>query len=145
MEAIDEVVRRVKEAHPTAGRIMWITLREEPIVYVNSEPYCLRRERFSLRNMKGACYKLIKYEISHAFSPQDYGGISASRLEVLEERLRDDVSRWSSLIKFTFSNVHLVAELNAFGGRYTRSRVSRGYTTNYVSGCFSTPKQAMAQ
>ena len=31
----------------------------------------------------------------------DYAGISASRLEVLEERLRDDV----------------VAELNTFGGR----------------------------
>ncbi|KII85117.1 hypothetical protein PLICRDRAFT_45241 [Plicaturopsis crispa FD-325 SS-3] len=83
LEAIDEVVSRVKSAHPTANRIVWITLREEPIVYVNGAPYCLRRERFSLRNMK------------------DYGGISASRLEVLEERLRDDV----------------VAELDAFGGR----------------------------
>jgi hypothetical protein len=31
----------------------------------------------------------------------DYGGISASRLEVLEERLKDDV----------------LAELNTFGGR----------------------------
>ncbi|KDQ57083.1 hypothetical protein JAAARDRAFT_194263 [Jaapia argillacea MUCL 33604] len=83
VEAIDEVVERVRSAHPEADRIMWITLREEPIVYVNGAPYCLRRERFSLRNMK------------------DYGGISASRLEVLEERLRDDV----------------VAEVGAFGGR----------------------------
>ncbi|OBZ72108.1 Paladin [Grifola frondosa] len=83
VEAVDEVVQRVHAAHPSANRIMWITLREEPIVYVNGAPYCLRRERFSLRNMK------------------DYGGISASRLEVLEERLRDDV----------------IAELNAFGGR----------------------------
>ncbi|KAI0768012.1 inositol hexakisphosphate-domain-containing protein [Trametes elegans] len=83
LEAIDEVVRRVHLAHPEASRIMWITLREEPIVYVNGAPYCLRRERFSLRNMK------------------DYGGISASRLEMLEERLRDDV----------------VNEVHAFGGR----------------------------
>ncbi|KAI0707157.1 inositol hexakisphosphate-domain-containing protein [Earliella scabrosa] len=83
LEAIDEVVRRVHAAHPAASRIMWITLREEPIVYVNGAPYCLRRERFSLRNMK------------------DYGGISASRLEVLEERLRDDV----------------VNEVHTFGGR----------------------------
>ncbi|KAI0635643.1 inositol hexakisphosphate-domain-containing protein [Trametes polyzona] len=83
LEAIDEVVRRVQAAHPEASRIMWITLREEPIVYVNGAPYCLRRERFSLRNMK------------------DYGGISAHRLEMLEERLRDDV----------------VNEVNAFGGR----------------------------
>lgn len=81
--AIDEVVGRIKQEHPGASSILWITLREEPIVYVNGSPYCLRRERFSLRNMK------------------DYGGISASRLEVLEERLRDDV----------------LSELANFGGR----------------------------
>ncbi|KAF5365852.1 hypothetical protein D9615_010633 [Tricholomella constricta] len=83
MAAIDEVVERVKDAHPSAPKIIWITLREEPVVYINGAPYCLRREGFSLRNMK------------------DYGGISASRLEVLEERLRDDV----------------IAELHEFGGR----------------------------
>ncbi|KAF8492621.1 inositol hexakisphosphate-domain-containing protein [Russula emetica] len=83
IEAIDEVIDRIKLAHPEAGRIAWVTLREEPIVYVNGAPYCLRRERFSLRNMK------------------DYGGISAERLEVLEERLRDDV----------------VSELHSFGGK----------------------------
>ncbi|KAG1838839.1 inositol hexakisphosphate-domain-containing protein [Suillus tomentosus] len=81
--AVDEVVHRVKVAHPDANKVVWVTLREEPIVYVNGAPYCLRRERFSLRNMK------------------DYGGISASRLEVLEERLKDDV----------------LAELEAFEGR----------------------------
>jgi hypothetical protein len=53
VEAIDEVIGRMKRAHPDAGRILWVTLREEPIVYVNGAPYCLRRERFSLRNMKG--------------------------------------------------------------------------------------------
>ncbi|KAG6832796.1 hypothetical protein H0H92_009414 [Tricholoma furcatifolium] len=81
--AIDEVVDLVKEAHPDSQQIVWITLREEPIVYINGSPYCLRREGFSLRNMK------------------DYGGISASRLEVLEDRLKDDV----------------IAELREFGGR----------------------------
>ncbi|KZT01378.1 uncharacterized protein LAESUDRAFT_731226 [Laetiporus sulphureus 93-53] len=83
LEAIEEVVSRVRSAHPSASKILWITLREEPIVYINGAPYCLRRERFTLRNMK------------------DYGGISSSRLEVLEERLRDDV----------------IAELSTFGGR----------------------------
>jgi hypothetical protein len=56
---------------------------QEPLVYINGSPYCLRRESFSLRNMK------------------DYGGISGSRLEVLEERLKADV----------------LAELQSFGGR----------------------------
>lgn len=55
LAAIDEVVKRVRQAHPNAERILWITLREEPIVYINGAPYCLRRERFSLRNMKGMC------------------------------------------------------------------------------------------
>jgi hypothetical protein len=53
VEAIDDVIDRIKRAHPEARRIAWVTLREEPIVYVNGAPYCLRRERFSLRNMKG--------------------------------------------------------------------------------------------
>jgi hypothetical protein len=46
-------VKRVKAADRTAEQILWITLREEPIVYINGAPYCLRRERFTLRNMKG--------------------------------------------------------------------------------------------
>ncbi|KAI0264344.1 inositol hexakisphosphate-domain-containing protein [Gloeopeniophorella convolvens] len=83
VEAIDQVVDRIRHVHPEADRVVWVTLREEPIVYVNGAPYCLRRERFSLRNMK------------------DYGGISAERLETLEERLRDDV----------------VSELHTFGGK----------------------------
>jgi hypothetical protein len=101
MEAIDEVVNRIKEAHPSAQRVVWITLREEPVVYINGAPYCLRREGFSLRNMKGwsVCHPHFLPVLTSV--PQDYGGISASRLEVLEERLRDDV----------------IAELGAFGGR----------------------------
>lgn len=51
--AIDQVVQLVKEHHPNANKVVWVTLREEPIVYINGAPYCLRRERFSLRNMKG--------------------------------------------------------------------------------------------
>ncbi|KAJ7649760.1 inositol hexakisphosphate-domain-containing protein [Roridomyces roridus] len=90
LEAIDEVISRIKDAHPGAQRIIWITLREEPIVYINGEPYCLRRELFSLRNMK------------------DYDGISASRLEVLEENLRDDVV--SELKSFGRLLLHTEAE-----------------------------------
>jgi hypothetical protein len=63
-------------------------VREEPIVYINGAPYCLRRESYSLRNMK------------------DYGGISASRLEILEDRLKDDV----------------LSEIDSFGGRYVLKR-----------------------
>lgn len=54
IDAIDEVVARIKQEHPHADHIAWITLREEPVVYINGTPFCLRREGFSLRNMKGA-------------------------------------------------------------------------------------------
>lgn len=99
--AIHQVVQLVKEHHPNANKVIWVTLREEPIVYINGAPYCLRRERFSLRNMKG--YRLSVH-VDNVFTTfnADYGGISASRLEVLEERLKADV----------------LAELNAFDGRY---------------------------
>jgi hypothetical protein len=53
VEAIDRVIDHINRAHPEAERIAWVMLREEPIVYVNGAPYCLRRERSSLRNMKG--------------------------------------------------------------------------------------------
>ncbi|KAG1860386.1 inositol hexakisphosphate-domain-containing protein [Suillus subluteus] len=100
--AIDEVVHRVKEAHPEANKVVWVTLREEPIVYVNGAPYCLRRERFSLRNMKGLRTQVLGLIVFlKDWTIIDYGGISASRLEILEERLKDDV----------------LAELEAFGGR----------------------------
>ena len=59
LEAIDEVVSRIKKAHPTSSKIVWITLREEPIVYINGAPYCLRRENFSLRNMKGKVFPTL--------------------------------------------------------------------------------------
>lgn len=70
-------------------------------MYINGAPYCLRREGFSLRNMKGWFTVTLSFRLMLINMVQDYGGISASRLEVLEERLRDDV----------------IAELNAFGGR----------------------------
>jgi hypothetical protein len=100
IEAIDEVIDRIRRVHPKAGRIAWVTLREEPIVYVNGAPYCLRREQFSLRNMKGL--EIFLSCVVGSDLRQDYGGISAERLEVLEERLRDDV----------------VSELHSFNGKY---------------------------
>jgi hypothetical protein len=63
-EAIDEVVQRIRREHPSSQKVVWITLREEPIVYINGAPYCLRREGFSLRNMKGGVF----FELPLSFS-----------------------------------------------------------------------------
>ncbi|SPO31624.1 uncharacterized protein UTRI_06346_B [Ustilago trichophora] len=53
--------------------VTWINLREEPIVYVNGKPYCLRQKGMSLRNIKA------------------YSGINWDRLLLLEDRLKNDV------------------------------------------------------
>ncbi|ORX58097.1 hypothetical protein DM01DRAFT_319996 [Hesseltinella vesiculosa] len=55
------------------GKVLWINLREEPIIYINGIPYVLRDRYFTLRNMRA------------------YQGISGARLEQLEERLKQDV------------------------------------------------------
>lgn len=66
LDALDEILRRVKvHAEPGSEHVVWVTLREEPLVYVNGAPFCLRRESFSLRNMKVrlakvCCHRLLK-------------------------------------------------------------------------------------
>ncbi|KAL7424934.1 hypothetical protein Q5752_000621 [Cryptotrichosporon argae] len=81
--AIETILESVKQRTPDVTNIVWVCLREEPLVMINGSPYCLRRDQFALRNMR------------------DYTGVSAARLEVLEERLKSDV----------------VAELAEFQGR----------------------------
>lgn len=54
-------------------RVCWINLREEPLIYINGVPYVLRDHLFTVRNI-------------HSFS-----GITSRRLELLEDRLREDV------------------------------------------------------
>lgn len=54
--------------------VLWINLREEPLVYVSGHPYCLRQRELSLRNIT------------------DYSGITPARLAQLEDRLRQDVA-----------------------------------------------------
>ncbi|KAI9351265.1 inositol hexakisphosphate-domain-containing protein [Obelidium mucronatum] len=53
--------------------VCWINLREEPICYVNGQPYVLRDKSFTLRNTKA------------------YSGIASSRLEYIELQLKEDI------------------------------------------------------
>ncbi|GAA6056946.1 hypothetical protein JCM3770_007157 [Rhodotorula araucariae] len=82
-DGIRSVLRQVKgelaanggdsDDHQNQARIVWIGVREEPLVNINGTPYVLRQQAVSLRNVKS------------------YSGISANRLELLESRLKDDV------------------------------------------------------
>ncbi|GAA5966606.1 hypothetical protein JCM21900_001467 [Sporobolomyces salmonicolor] len=82
-EGIRRVLDAVKADLKPGARTVWINLREEPLVYINGVPYVLRQQAVSLRNVKS------------------YSGISPTRLETLEQRLKSDV----------------LAELRAFDGR----------------------------
>ena len=71
--ALERILEIVSGNLPTPRRIVWVNVREEPLLYINGEPYVLRDQYASLRNIKA------------------YTGIAASRLEQMELRLKEDV------------------------------------------------------
>jgi len=68
IQGVENVIRELCDKH-----IVWINLREEPLVYVNGSPYVLRDKYFTLRNIKS------------------YSGIEHARLEYIETKLKEDV------------------------------------------------------
>ncbi|KAI8377229.1 inositol hexakisphosphate-domain-containing protein [Choanephora cucurbitarum] len=75
VNGLRQVIRNLLQDRPKNERILWINLREEPIIYINGIPYVLRDRAFTLRNLRA------------------YKGITGSRMEQLEERLKEDVIR----------------------------------------------------
>jgi hypothetical protein len=75
VNGLRQLIRTLIKDKPRNDRILWINLREEPIIYINGIPYVLRDRAFTLRNLRA------------------YKGITGSRLEQLEERLKEDVVR----------------------------------------------------
>ncbi|KAJ1570068.1 hypothetical protein HK096_003163 [Nowakowskiella sp. JEL0078] len=68
---LDQLQRSTETAGPST--VIWINLREEPLIYVNGVPFVLRDQYFTLRNITS------------------YSGITSSRLELIELRLKSDV------------------------------------------------------
>ncbi|GAA6009259.1 hypothetical protein JCM11491_004248 [Sporobolomyces phaffii] len=97
-DGIRRVLETVKSDLQPNANIHWLNLREEPLVYINGSPYVLRSQAVSLRNVKS------------------YSGITASRLEVLEERLKSDV----------------LSELRAFDGRILLATEAEDGSVNQV-------------
>ncbi|KAL8544739.1 hypothetical protein ACS0TY_005100 [Phlomoides rotata] len=61
-------------AHTNGDQIhvLWINLREEPVIYINSRPFVLR-------------------DVEQPFSNLEYTGINRVRVEQMEDRLKEDV------------------------------------------------------
>ncbi|XP_038683541.1 paladin isoform X2 [Tripterygium wilfordii] len=54
------------------AQVLWISLREEPVVYINGRPFVLR-------------------EVERPFSNLEYTGINRARVEQMEARLKEDI------------------------------------------------------
>lgn len=75
VEGLRMVLRQLMKDYRQTEKILWINLREEPIIYINGIPYVLRDRYFTLRNIRV------------------FKGITGARLEQLEERLKEDLIR----------------------------------------------------
>eukprot|EP00878_Enallax_costatus_P006221 GHUV01006524.1.p1 GENE.GHUV01006524.1~~GHUV01006524.1.p1 ORF type:complete len:1656 (+),score=579.22 GHUV01006524.1:267-5234(+) len=76
MDGIRNVLDAVmkEQAHRGAKKaVLWFSMREEPVVYINGLPFVLREQQRPMKNL------------------QEYAGIDAERLERMEARLKQDV------------------------------------------------------
>ncbi|PON43261.1 Protein-tyrosine phosphatase-like [Parasponia andersonii] len=58
--------------HGKGAQLLWINLREEPVVYINGRPFVLR-------------------DVERPFSNLEYTGINRARVEQMEARLKEDI------------------------------------------------------
>ncbi|KAJ3046238.1 hypothetical protein HDV00_000050 [Rhizophlyctis rosea] len=73
IQGMKNVVSVLASGPSPPHNVLWINLREEPLIYINGVPYVLRDQYVTLRNIKS------------------YSGITSSRLERIESRLKEDV------------------------------------------------------
>ena len=75
VDGIKRVLHSVKAGpdDESTGFAVWHMMREEPVIYINGDPYVLREASRPFKNL------------------MEYRGIDAMRLDQMEQRLRDDV------------------------------------------------------
>ncbi|KAL5792093.1 hypothetical protein ACOSP7_000687 [Xanthoceras sorbifolium] len=73
IEGIQNVLKQIGAQKDGKGvRVLWINLREEPVVYINGRPFVLR-------------------DAERPFSNLEYTGINRDRVEQMEDRLKEDI------------------------------------------------------
>ena len=75
------VIKAIQEDCPAIEELIWVNLREEPLIYINGVPYVLRDQYLTIRNTN------------------TYAGITPSRLEMFENRLKEDVQQEVKMYK----------------------------------------------
>ncbi|KAJ0112400.1 hypothetical protein Patl1_00743 [Pistacia atlantica] len=73
LEGIHNVLKHIgAQKEGKKVHVLWISLREEPVVYINGRPFVLR-------------------EAERPFSNLEYTGINRARVEQMEARLKEDI------------------------------------------------------
>lgn len=79
LSALKSIIGMLHESLQPDERVVWINVREEPVIYIDDEPYVLRDRYATLRNIRS------------------YSGINAERLEMMEQRLKEDTLSESTM------------------------------------------------
>lgn len=98
---------------------VWHMMREEPVIYIDGEPYVLREASRPFKNLL------------------EYRGIDAKRLNKMEERLKDDVIEEAS--KYKGQLVVTVEEIEKDGNRILKDEVVQIASSSVVK----TPRQVI--
>ncbi|PPR88868.1 hypothetical protein GOBAR_AA31816 [Gossypium barbadense] len=69
---IHNVLKHIGAQKGGKAHVLWINLREEPVVYINGRPFVLR-------------------DVERPFSNLEYTGINRDRVEQMEARLKEDI------------------------------------------------------
>lgn len=73
IDGIRNVLKHIgAQTHGKGTHVLWINLREEPVVYINGRPFVLR-------------------DVEKPFSNLEYTGINRDRVEDMESRLKEDI------------------------------------------------------
>ncbi|KAL3652986.1 hypothetical protein CASFOL_002667 [Castilleja foliolosa] len=73
IDGIQNVLKHIgADINKERTRVLWINLREEPVIYINCRPFVLR-------------------DVEQPFSNLEYTGINRVRVEQMEDRLKEDV------------------------------------------------------
>ena len=82
---------------------VWHMMREEPVVYINGDPYVLREASRPFKNL------------------MEYRGIDAFRLDQMEQRLQDDVIQEAAMMNGEI--IVTVEEMDASGGTSVKDKI----------------------
>lgn len=121
VEGIKEVLHSVGASPDDSSNnfAVWHMMREEPVIYINGEPFVLREASRPFKNL------------------MEYRGIDAMRLDQMEQRLREDIIQESS--QFNGEIIVTVEEKQPDGNTIVRDTSIKILDTSLVE----TPRQVL--